>query len=72
MFMLKIKPKRVSQIPLLVGWVLVNLNIKTNAIKIAIGIVGTNLLSLVNIKIPKPRMNKIDGRYFFCIMCNKL
>ena len=60
--MLKIKHKRVSQIPLLVGWVLENLNIKTNEIKMAIGIVGTNVLNLVNIKIPKPRMNNTMGK----------
>jgi hypothetical protein len=54
MFMLKRNPNRVSQIPLLAGWVLMNLKIKIGAIKIAISIDGTNLLILVNMKIPKP------------------
>jgi hypothetical protein len=61
-FMLKTKPKRVSQIPLFAGWVLVNRRMKTKAITMEMGIVGTNLLSRVNIKIPKPRMNKTKGR----------
>ena len=63
MFMLKRNPNRVSQIPLLVGWVLMNLNIKIGAIKIAISIDGTNLLILVDMNMPNPRTNKIPGKY---------
>jgi hypothetical protein len=39
-----------------------NLNIKMGAISIATGIVGTNLLILVKMKIPKPRTNHTTDR----------
>jgi len=54
MFMLKRNPSSVSQIPLLAGCDLINLKIKIGAIKNAIEIDGTKLLSLVNMKIKKP------------------
>jgi hypothetical protein len=57
-------PSNVSNIPLLAGWVLMNLRIKIGAITIAIGTVGKKLLYLVNKRNPKPSMNKTTGKYF--------
>ena len=65
MFILKTKPNKVSQIPLFVGRVLINLKIKMGAISIAISINGTSLLILVNIKMPNPNRKYTTGKYFF-------
>ena len=54
MFKLKINPSNANQMPLFLGWVLINLKMKIGAINMAISIKGTSLLNLVNIKIPKP------------------
>jgi hypothetical protein len=59
--MLNRKPKRVNQIPFFAGWVLENLKMRIKEMKIAIGIVGTSLLNLLNTKVPKPRTNNISG-----------
>ena len=62
--MLKIKPSSVNQIPLFLGWVLMNLRMNIGAIKIATSIKGTSLLNLVNINIPKPSKKYIMGMCF--------
>ena len=63
-FILKMNPSSVNQIPLLAGWVLINLRMMIGAIIIAISMGGTNLLNLVNIKMPKPNRKYITGKYF--------
>jgi hypothetical protein len=69
--MLKIKPSRVSQMPLFAGWVLMNLRMKTGAISMAMSIRGSSLLSLVNINMPKPSVKYKMDKCFLEIIGEK-
>jgi hypothetical protein len=65
-------PKNVRRIPVLIVWVLIKRNIKIGAIIIAIPMVGTISLLLVNINIPKPRKNHKTGRLWCFIIWSPL
>jgi len=67
-FMLKINPSRLSQMPLFAGRDLMNLRMRMGAIRMAISMEGTSLLILVNIKKPKPSMKYIVGMCFLEII----
>jgi len=67
-FMLKINPSRLSQMPLFAGRNLMNLRMRMGAISMAISMKGTRLLCLVNIKKPKPSMKYMVGRCFLEII----
>jgi hypothetical protein len=68
MFMLRINPNNVNQMPFFLGCVLINLRMKIGAINMAMSINGTSLLNLVNMNIPKPRMKYIVEAYFLEII----